>query len=223
MARRNPGLLGWLFGGRSSRRKKSGRRTAAPKRAAAKKAARVPSIRTGRGPAGAATRKAAAMRAQKKLSPRQLERQRAERRQAELLAKFERGTITGPELREFLRDARTARNPAAVSALRARAERASETFHGRGFRDVVQLTKAEQRKYGLPEWVTPIGRKNAIEYVPPAGSKRAGATWRHRAGDRGRGKPAARRVGLLVADPRDGRTVEIGGSERFRPGHGLVG
>lgn len=137
----------------------------------------------------------------------------------------------GPDaLRKLLRTATTAkRNPAgsaarsALDRIRAAAERQSARFHGSTFRDVVELTRDEQRRYGLPRWVVPIGTLRATEYVPPAGSQRAGSIWRHRAGDRGAGRPSARRLGLLVADPRNGRTVQIGGSERFDPSRGLVG
>src|SRR5207244_2079730 len=171
---RNPGLLGWLFGSGSSRRKKSVRKKPAARRAAPKQR-RTPSIRTGKGRYGAATSKIARVGHRPKALTA---RQRAALEQANQIRRFESGQMTPAELQSFLRSARTAKNPAAASAVRRIAERQSEKFHGKGFRDVVELSAAEQKRYGLPRWVVPIGRKNAIEYVPPSGSQRPGKTRR---------------------------------------------
>lgn len=213
---RNPTFFGFFFGrapkrssSRSSRSSSSSRRPpAAPKAPKAPKPARPP--------LGAASAKIKAQRSRQKRIPRIY----SDRYMREVLA----GKHGAEALRLLLRDARTVKkNPGALGGGLAAAQRASRTFHGAGAGDVLELSAAERRRYGLPRFVVPIGRENAIEYVAPDGSQRGGAVWRHRAGDRGRGVASARSVPMLVADPRTGRVETIGGQQRFDPRRGLIG
>ena len=210
MARKKPlvvRILGALFSGQPSR-KLGPKRAPAPRRAAAPKAPKAP--RPGPGPA---TAKIKASRGRQRKIPAIY----SDRYLKEVLA----GKHGAEALRKVLSGARTAKkNPA---HLRDLARKQSATFHGSGFADVVELSPTEQRQHGMPRWVVPIGRQEAVEYVPPSGSARAGAIWRHKAGDRGRGKSEARGRALLVADPRNGRTAMIGGPQKFDPRRGLVG
>jgi hypothetical protein len=211
MSARNPSLLGWLFG-RGKKRRAAPKRKPSAKRAPATRPPKAPKPKPYR---GAATEKMAAARRKQTKVPRIYS------------DAYVRDTLAGKHgaeaLRRLLSTARTAkRNPSEGPGFEA-ARRASRTFHGAGAGDVVELSAAERRRYALPRFVVPLGRVNAIEYVPPSGSQRGGAIWRHRATDRGRGQAPARTAPMLVADPRTGRAVEIGGAQRFDPKKGLIG
>jgi hypothetical protein len=202
-------LLGGLLRGKPSRklgpkRKPAARKTAAPK------PPKPPKPKPYR---GAATEKSRRVKARQKKIPTLY----SDKYLKEVLA----GKHGAEALRKVLSGARTARkNPAHLEEI---ARRQSSTFHGPGAGDVVELSAAERRRYGLPRWVVPLGRLNASEYVTHARSQRAGAIWRHAAGDRGRGKPRARSAPLVVADPRNGDVKTIGGVQKFTPTHGIVG
>jgi hypothetical protein len=208
---RNPSLFGWFFGRKKRRRpaRKTPKARVTPK-------AKTPKTPKPKAYRGAATEKMAAARRRQKTVPRIY----SDKYVSEVLA----GKHGAEALRKLLSQARTARrNPGAPGHLESLARRQSRTFHGAGHGDILELSPAEQRRYHLPRYVVPLGRQNAIEYVAPAGSKRSGAVWRHRARDRGPGRAPAREAPWLVADPRDGRTLTIGGAQRFSPAKGIVG
>lgn len=118
------------------------------------------------------------------------------------------------------RPARARRNPVEVQERRA-ARALSEEFHGTPG-EVMTLSPGARR---LPKYVTILGRLPELRYTPARGSRRAGFTWVHKAGDRGMLARASRRQPLLAVDPRTRRPVVIpGGSPmRFDPKRGLVG
>lgn len=95
-----------------------------------------------------------------------------------------------------------------------KAEDWAMAFHGRPF-----IVRRNGKKLVV------IGYLEAIEYLAPAGSKRAGVRWRHNIGDNGSGRPKSDERPLLVADPATGRVQILRGRSdlRFDPRRGLVG
>lgn len=141
------------------------------------------------------------------------------------------GPMTPAEIVAELKRAGTAvktvrRNPAARprSELALAREQARQFQGGAGRGHVVQLDAAERRG-GRSRYAVLIGTQTAVEYRPPLDSKRAGATWRHVAGDRGPGAAPSSARTLLVADPRTREvfTVAQRGRQRFDPKRGIVG
>lgn len=89
---------------------------------------------------------------------------------------------------------------------------------------MLELSPAERR---LPRFVAEIGDQVETAYRPGDGSKRGGAVYVHKSGDRGPlrspGRGASRRP-KVVALPGSGRVVTIpaGSPQRFSPERGIV-
>lgn len=151
------------------------------------------------------------------------------------IARFEAGLMQGEELRDFLKNARTARNPSkgkkgqrSAAAPEAppsikRAQRLSRQFHGRGAGDVVVLDEDERQQPG--KVLVPLGTLEAVKYAPLRG-QRAASTWEHQFGDRGAGQPAATHKPLLAYDPEHPDRIHIvknGSPARVSSKRGIVG
>lgn len=136
--------------------------------------------------------------------PRREDRPRARspRQDTEDLARrLERGEIRGEALRDlFGRGVVRVKNP--VGDILEAARELARRFHGTDRRQVVEL---EERERNAPRYAVVVGQVEAIEYRPLPPSGRAGAVYRHEAGDRGPLKERARGRMLLVADPETGR------------------
>ncbi len=142
---------------------------------------------------------------------------------SDLARRLERGEIRGGDLRALFESGavRTKRNPAESEQL-ATARRLAREFHGTDSGVVLELDPDERR---ASRYAVVVGEVPAIEYQPPAQSKRAGAVYRHESGDRGPGQPEAHERPLLAVDPVTRRPIIVQHKSpmKFSSKKGLVG